>query len=166
MRQIAGQLASTDYLSKYDRGCQVLSATVVGMTKTIELPGVGGVVQPCTRRTFLAGAAVTLAAGALPKSYSGQAKVDDNTVFELRQYPLYGGQRDTFISLFEKISSSCRILWCACHWNFLTSTILTAPVWIPWFSDMSARQQALEEILRPQSECARHTEGSHATMVD
>jgi hypothetical protein len=136
------------------------------MRQPPQLPGFGGTVPPLTRRRFLAGAAaVSLATDAL-SIFPQEAKVAEDTVFELRQYTLYGGRRDTLISLFEK--------------NFIepqdavgahvlgTFRDLDDPdrfVWIRGFRDMPARQQALESFYGGPVWTA-HKKEANATMVD
>src|SRR5262249_24083969 len=91
----------------------------------------------------------------------------EDTVFELRQYTLYGGKRDTLISLFEKnfIESQDAV---GAH-IIGTFRDLDDPdrfAWLRGFRDMQARQQALDAFygstpawLAPQKE-------ANTTMVD
>jgi hypothetical protein len=130
------------------------------------MPGYG-LVLPLTRRNFLVGAAaMTLACRTLPM-FAGEVRVPEDSVFELRQYTLYGGRRDTLISLFEK--------------NFIepqnavgahvigTFRDLDDPdrfVWIRGFRDMAARQQALENFYGSSAAWSAHKKEANATMVD
>lgn len=117
----------------------------------------------CTRRALLAGAAgltMLRSAGA-----SGLLASNDN-VFELRQYTLRGGQRDTLISLFETHFIESQIAVGADVIGLFRD--LDDPdrlVWIRGFRDMSARRQALESFYGGP---VWHTYGpaANATMVD
>src|SRR5215472_5407423 len=117
-----------------------------GMHQHTHLPRFGGLVRPVTRRTFLAGASVTFAAGALPTLF-GEVRVDENTVIELRQYTLYGGRRDTLISLFERnFIESQESVGAHVIGTFRDLDDPDRFVWLRGFRDMSARQEALEEF--------------------
>lgn len=136
------------------------------MKQPTQTPDLSGPVISLTRRSFLAGAAaMSLTAGALPMS-NVEGKVVADSVFELRQYTLYGGRRDTLISLFEK--------------NFIepqddvgahvigTFRDLDDPdrfVWIRGFRDMPTRQHALETFYGGPVWMA-HKKEANATMVD
>lgn len=139
---------------------------VLCMKQPTQLPGASGSVLPLTRRCFLAGAAaVTLAVDALPM-FSGEAKVADESVFELRQYTLYGARRDTLISLFEKdfIEAQDAV---GAH-VIGTFRDLDDPdrfVWIRGFRDMPARQHALETFYSGPV-WTSHKKEANATMVD
>jgi hypothetical protein len=136
------------------------------MKQPTQCPGFGGLALPLTRRSFLAGAAMTLAANALPR-LSGEPKVDEDSVFELRQYTLYGGRRDTLISLFEKnfIESQDAV---GAH-VIGTFRDLDDPdrfVWLRGFRDMTARQQALEDFYLRNPAWIAHKKEANSTMVD
>lgn len=121
--------------------------------------------EPVTRRSFLAGAAaLSLALSAPMRAMENNA---EDTVFELRQYTLYGGKRDTLVSLFEK--------------NFIetqdavgahvigTFRDLDDPdrfVWLRGFRDMQARAQALEAFYGSSPAWLAHKKEANATMVD
>jgi hypothetical protein len=99
--------------------------------------------EPVTRRSFLAGAAVLSLALSAPMRAATENTAED-TVFELRQYTLYSGKRDTLISLFEKnfIESQDAV---GAH-VLGTFRDLDDPdrfVWLRGFRDMQTRQQAL-----------------------
>lgn len=93
--------------------------------------------------------------------------MDEESVFELRQYTLYGGQRDTLISLFEKnfVESQDAV---GAH-VIATFRDLDDPdrfVWIRGFRDMAARQQALEDFYVRSPAWIAHKKEANATMVD
>jgi hypothetical protein len=96
------------------------------------------------RSSFLAGlAAITIATFVLP-AFGDTAKASQDTVFELRQYTLYGGRRDALIALFEKnfIESQEEV-----NANIIgTFRDLDDPdrfVWIRGFRDLQTRGQGL-----------------------
>lgn len=137
------------------------------MKQPTQSPELSGLVLPLTRRRFLAGAAAMTFAASAPPLFSGKAEVAEDSVFELRQYTLYGGRRDTLISLFEK--------------NFIESQDsvgahvigmfrdLDDPdrfVWIRGFRDMPTRQQALEDFYVRNPMWVAHKKEANATMVD
>lgn len=116
-----------------------------------------------TRRVLLAGAA-----GLVSRDIGravGATQANDN-VFELRQYTLRGGQRETLVGIFEKhfIESQDAV---GAH-VIGTFRDLDDPdrfVWIRGFLDMVARRQALEAFYGGP---VWHTYGpaANATMVD
>jgi len=143
-----------------------LSATLQAMKHSGSLFSTGSVTG-LTRRSFVAGAAaLSVSAAALPV-LGMEGNATDNSVFELRQYTLYGGQRDTLISLFEK--------------NFIepqeavgahvigTFRDLDDPdrfVWIRGFRDMPARQQSLQDFYGSSPAWIAHKKEANATMID
>ena len=52
-----------------------------------------------TRRAFLSGTAAAMFAHAISRAY-GELDMAEDGVLKLRQYTLYGGKRDTLISIF------------------------------------------------------------------
>lgn len=116
-----------------------------------------------TRRVLLAGAAGLVSHGLGRAADAMQA--NDN-VFELRQYTLRGGQRETLIAIFEKrfIESQDAV---GAH-VIGTFRDLDDPdrfVWIRGFLDMAVRRRALEAFYGGP---VWHTYGpaANATMVD
>ena len=116
-----------------------------------------------TRRTLLMGAA-----GLSFQGRSGVARplLADDSVFELRQYTLRGGQRDTLISIFEKrFIESQNAVGADVIGVFRDLDDPDRLVWIRGFRDMSVRRQALENFY---SGPVWHTYGpaANATMID
>ena len=137
-----------------------------GMQRHTQLPRFGDLVLPVTRHTFLAGAAVTFATGALPRLFR-EVKVGENSVFELRQYTLYGGRRDTLISLFERnFIESQESVGAHVIGTFRDLDDPDRFVWIRGFRDMSARQQALEDFYGRNPMWVAHKREANTTMVD
>ncbi len=120
-----------------------------------------------TRRSLLASAAAMSLTAAFLSISDAEGKAAEDTVFELRQYTLYGGRRDTLISLFEE--------------NFIESQDAVGAhvigafrdlddpdrfVWIRGFRDMPARQRALEAFYGASPAWMAHKKEANATMVD
>jgi hypothetical protein len=117
-----------------------------------------------TRRAFMAGAAA-VSARTVSRDFE-EVGMSDYGVVELRQYTLFGGRRDTLISLFEQnfIEPQDAV---GAH-VFGTFRDLDDPdrfVWIRGFQDMPARQQALEAFYGGPVWKAHKSE-ANATMVD
>jgi hypothetical protein len=92
-----------------------------------------------TRRSFVAGAAAL----ALSPAYGERSMAEDG-VLELRQYTLYGGKRDTLITLFEKsFIEPQNALGAHVLGTFRDLDDPDRFVWIRGFRDMSVRPQAL-----------------------
>jgi NIPSNAP len=122
--------------------------------------------EALTRRSFLAGAAVLSLALSSPMR-AAMENVAEDTVFELRQYTLYGDKRDTLISLFEKnfIDSQDAV---GSH-VIGTFRDLDDPdrfVWLRGFRDMQARQQALDAFYGRSAAWLAHKKEANTTMVD
>ncbi len=122
--------------------------------------------EPITRRSFLAGTAALSLALTAPMQAVIENTAED-TVFELRQYTLYGGKRDTLISLFEKnfIESQDAV---GAH-VIGTFRDLDDPdrfVWLRGFRDLQARPQALEAFYGHSPAWLAHRQEANATMVD
>jgi hypothetical protein len=118
-----------------------------------------------TRRAFLSGMAAAMSAHAISRVY-GELGMAEDGVLELRQYTLYGGKRDTLISIFEKNfiepqnALGAHVLGTFCD--------LDDPdrfVWFRGFRDMPARQRALEAFYGGPVWKAYKSE-TNATMVD
>lgn len=116
-----------------------------------------------TRRALLAGAAgLTFqrpsgAAGRLPSA---------DSVFELRQYTLRGGRRDTLIHLFEKhFIESQDAVGADVIGVFRDLDDPDRLVWIRGFRDMSVRRQALESFYGGPV-WHRYGPAANATMID
>lgn len=122
--------------------------------------------MPRTRRSFLRGAAAISLVGTLPLSGADE-KVSEDTVFELRQYTLYGGRRDTLITLFEKnFVESQEVVGAHIIGTFRDLDDPDRFVWIRGFRDMAARQQALDAFYRGSPAWIAHKKEANATMVD
>ena len=120
-----------------------------------------------TRSMFLAClAAVTVVTLALPV-FGDTPKASQDTVFELRQYTLYGGKRDTLIGLFEKNFIESQE---AVDANIIgTFRDLDDPdrfVWIRGFRDMQTRGQALDSFYGSSPAWLAHKKEANTTMVD
>ncbi|MGH9530601.1 MAG: hypothetical protein ACRD2S_11870 [Terriglobales bacterium] len=137
------------------------------MKQPQQLPDFSGSIRPLTRRCFLAGAAaMTFAANALPM-LSGEVRVTQDSVFELRQYTLYGGRRDELISLFEKnFIESQNAVGADVIGTFRDFDDPDRFVWIRGFRDMPTRQQALENFYGSSAAWIAHKKEANATMVD
>jgi hypothetical protein len=93
-------------------------------------------------------------------------KVDKDSVFELRQYTLYGGRRDTLISLFEKqFIEPHDAVGADVIGIFRDLDDPDRLVWIRGFRDMPLRRQALEAFYGGPA-WAAHKKEANATMVD
>jgi hypothetical protein len=117
-----------------------------------------------TRRAFVAGVAA-LSSQAISRTY-GEVGMTEDGVVELRQYTLYGGKRDTLISIFEQNFIEPQDALGA-H-VFGTFRDLDDPdrfVWIRGFRDMPARLQALETFYGGPVWKA-HKSDANATMLD
>jgi len=135
------------------------------MKRPTQPPDLNGPGIPLTRRSFLGGAAMMFAASALPMS-GEDGKVAEDSVFELRQYTLYGGRRDTLISLFEKnFIESQDVVGAHVIGTFRDLDDPDRFVWIRGFRDMLTRQHALEAFYGGPVWMA-HKKEANATMVD
>lgn len=116
-----------------------------------------------TRRVLLASAAGLAAAGIVRAM--GTTQSNDN-VFELRQYTLRGGRRETLITLFEKyfIESQDAV---GAHVIGIFRDLDDPDrfVWIRGFHDMLLRRQALESFYGGPVWQA-HRLAANATMID
>ena len=119
-----------------------------------------------SRRSFLVNAAVL----SLAASGRMRAAIDntaEDAVFELRQYTLYGGKRDTLISLFEKnFIESQETVGAHIIGTFCDLDDPDRFVWIRGFRDMQRRQQALEAFYGSSPSWLAHKKDANATMVD
>jgi quinol monooxygenase YgiN len=125
------------------------------------------VVRPWTRRSFLSSAvSASLAAGVLPLLHAEETSVRDS-VFELRQYTLYGGRRDTLISLFEaNFVESQEAAGAHVVGTFRDLDDPDRFVWIRSFPDMAARKEALEAFYLRSPAWIAHKKEANATIVD
>jgi hypothetical protein len=123
-------------------------------------------VTSLTRRSFVAGAAaLSISAAAFPV-LGMEGNAAENSVFELRQYTLYGGQRDTLISLFEKnFIEPQEAVGAHVIGTFRDIDDPDRFVWIRGFRDMPTRQHALETFYSGPVWMA-HKKEANATMVD
>jgi len=95
------------------------------------------------------------------------AKPADDTVFELRQYTLYGGRRDTLISLFEKnFIESQEAVGANIIGTFRDLDDPDRFVWIRGFRDIEARPQVLQDFYGSSPSWIAHKKEANATMVD
>jgi hypothetical protein len=126
-----------------------------------------GSVTGLTRRSFVAGAAaLSVSAVAFPV-LGMEGNAADNSVFELRQYTLYGGQRDTLISLFEKnLVEPQEAVGAHVIGTFRDIDDPDRFVWIRGFRDMPARQQSLQDFYGSSPAWIAHKKEANATMID
>jgi hypothetical protein len=116
-----------------------------------------------TRRALLVGATGLAFQGA-----AGVARrlLSDDSVFELRQYTLRGGRRDTLISIFEeRFIEAQGAVGADVIGVFRDLDDPDRLVWIRGFRDMSVRRQALQSFYGGP---VWHTYGpaANATMID
>jgi hypothetical protein len=122
--------------------------------------------QPMTRRSFLTGAAVLSCALTAPLP-AATADTAEDTVFELRQYTLYGGKRDTLIALFEEnFIETQNVVGAHVIGTFRDLDDPDRFVWLRGFLDMQARPQALQAFYRSSPAWLAHKKEANATMVD
>jgi quinol monooxygenase YgiN len=89
-----------------------------------------------------------------------------DSVVELRQYTLRGGQRETLISLFEKeFVAPLNEVGCFVRGTFRDLDDPDRFVWIRGFSDMPSRKRALEAFYGGQV-WQRYRAAANATMID
>ena len=94
-------------------------------------------------------------------------KASQDTVFELRQYTLYGGKRDTLIALFEKnFIESQEAVGANVIGTFRDLDDPDRFVWIRGFRDMPARGQALDSFYGSSPAWLTHKKEANTTMVD
>ncbi len=124
--------------------------------------------KPGTRRSFLASAlSLSLAAGVIPMLRAEEKQKVGYSVFELRQYTLFGGKRDTLISLFEaNFIESQEVVGAHIIGTFRDLDDPDRFVWIRGFRDMAARKQALEAFYLASPAWIAHKKEANATMVD
>ena len=126
-----------------------------------------GSVTPLTRRSFVAGAAALSISAAVFPVLGMEGNVAENSVFELRQYTLYGGQRDTLISLFEKnFIEPQEAVGAHVVGTFRDIDDPDRFVWIRGFRDMPTRQQSLQDFYGSSPEWNIHKKEANATMID
>src|SRR5438270_9464303 len=120
-----------------------------------------------TRRYFLRSVvAASLASPVLPLLMADE-KSNDDSLFELRQYTLYGGKRDTLISLFEaNFIESQEAVGAHIIGTFRDLDDPDRFVWIRGFRDMDARRQALEAFYQGSPAWIAHKKEANACMVD
>jgi hypothetical protein len=125
------------------------------------------IVEPWTRRSFLASAvSASVASGVLPLLQAEEKKATDS-VFELRQYTLYGGRRDTLISLFEtNFIESQEVVGAHIIGTFRDLDDPDRFVWLRGFRDMAGRKEALEAFYLRSPAWNAHKKEANATMVD
>lgn len=91
----------------------------------------------------------------------------ENSVFELRQYTLYGGQRGTLISLFKKnFIEPQEAVGAHVIGTFRDIDDPDRFVWVRGFRDMPARQQSLQDFYGSSPEWNTHKKEANATMID
>ncbi len=117
------------------------------------------------RRTFLAVTGVAISGQAIPRAF-GEAGAAEDQVIELRQYTLYGGKRDTLISLFERnFIEPQNAVGAHVLGTFRDRDDPDRFVWLRGFRDMTVRKQALESFYGGPVWQAHKSE-ANATMVD
>lgn len=105
-------------------------------------------------------------AGTIPLLGSDENASED-TIFELRQYTLYGGRRDTLIDLFEKnFIESQEVAGAHVIGTFRDLDDPDRFVWLRGFRDMAARQRALEAFYGSSPAWIAHKKEANATMLD
>lgn len=120
-----------------------------------------------TRRSFVAGAAALSVSAAAFPVFGMEENSAENSVFELRQYTLYGGKRDTLISLFEKnFIESQEAVGAHVIGTFRDVDDPDRFVWVRGFRDMPARQQSLQDFYVSSPAWIAHKKEANATMVD
>jgi hypothetical protein len=108
---------------------------------------------------------MVIAATTLP--VVAQEKQSQDTVFELRQYTLYGGKRDTLIALFEKdFIESQQAVGANVIGTFRDLDDPDRFVWIRGFRDMPTRGQALDSFYGSSPAWLAHKKEANTTMVD
>ena len=96
-----------------------------------------------------------------------EKKTSAGSVFELRQYTLRGGQRDTLISLFEaNFIESQEVVGAHIIGTFRDLDDPDRFVWMRGFRDMAARKDALEAFYLRSPAWTAHKKEANATMVD
>jgi hypothetical protein len=125
-----------------------------------------GSVTPLTRRSFVAGAAALSISSAAFPLLGKEESAAENTVFELRQYTLYGGQRDTLISLFEKnFIESQEAVGAHVVGTFRDLDDPDRFVWLRGFRDMPARQQSLQDFYGSSAAWSAHKNEANASNL-
>jgi len=122
------------------------------------------------RRDLLVAAVATMVVKpALAEKHAGSAAIDaadDDQVFELRQYTLHRGQRDTLIALFEKsLIEPQNQLGAHILGTFRDLDDPDRFVWIRGFRDMRGRQSALSAFYGGPVWRANRM-AANATMLD
>jgi len=128
---------------------------------------ISSALEPLTRRSFLAGAGtMSLGLSRLPMQAAIKNTAED-AVFELRQYTLYGGKRDTLISLFEKnLIETQDVVGAHVLGTFWDLDDPDRFVWLRGFRDMQTRPQALEAFYSHSLAWLAYKKEANATMVD
>jgi hypothetical protein len=97
----------------------------------------------------------------------GEQNLIADTVFELRQYTLYRGQRETLISLFEEnFIEPQEIVGAHVVASFRDLDDPDRFVWLRGFQDMRARKQSLEAFYGSSPAWNAHKKQANATMID
>jgi hypothetical protein len=125
--------------------------------------------MPLGRRRFVAGAAGLAVAGNCWLQQEGTLRMTGaagETVVELRQYTLRGGQRDTLIAMFEeRLLGPQNALGAHVVGTFRDVDDPDRFVWIRTFRDMAARREALAAFYGGPVWLANRT-AANATMLD
>jgi hypothetical protein len=119
------------------------------------------------RRDVLTGISGALLASAMSRAERQGAHIlDESHVFELRQYTLRGGQRDTLIKLFEDhFIEPQEALGAQVVGMFRDADDPDRFVWIRGFRDMAVRQASLTSFYGGPVWKAHRTQ-ANATMID
>jgi len=126
-----------------------------------------GSLTPLTRRSFVAGAAALSISAAVFPVLGMEGSAAENSVFELRQYTLRGGQRDTLIALFEKnFIEPQEAVGAHVVGTFRDIDDPDRFVWIRGFRDMPTRQQSLQDFYGSSPAWIAHKKEANATMID
>ena len=118
------------------------------------------------RRGFIHGALAMAVSGHLLGQAKQEVSMTDDTVFELRQYTLFGGRRDTLISLFEKqFIDPQNALGSHVIGSFRDLDDPDRFVWIRGFRNMEARGIALQAFYGGPV-WAQYKTSANSTMAD
>jgi hypothetical protein len=118
------------------------------------------------RRHLLAGMAGLAVRSPVIARETSRKPMSEDSIFELRQYTLRGGQRDTLISIFESnFIEPQNALGAHVRGSFCDLDDPDRFVWIRGFADMQARQTALQAFYTGPVWQANRA-AANATMLD
>jgi hypothetical protein len=118
------------------------------------------------RRQVLAGMTALGLQGAVIARETSRKPMSEDSILELRQYTLRGGQRDTLIAIFERnLIEPQNALGAHVLGSFRDLDDPDRFVWIRGFADMQARQTALQAFYGGPV-WHEHAKAANATMID